>query len=218
MTETSRGAGERHGRGPFGRFRDALSRVLDKLVDPWVRFREHRVLRSEIERVAGEIVPKPWSLEEFARRLGEHRGRPIVLSAMSLPTDGPDAMWLAGPTVDLVGYDETIVGLHREQMILHELCHILLCHRGSQSLPVDPNLLRTLGMEGPPGDGGTPEILRRQGGYDDKQEREAEIAATIVLIIAEVPLVKPKPRKLQGAQAVAVDRLANVLGRVPRGR
>ncbi|WP_286157108.1 hypothetical protein [Streptomyces sp. AA4] len=184
-------------------------------------------------------MPKPWDLEEFAARLASYRGRPMELLPLPLPVKAPDAVWLPGPTVDLIIYDASAADLLREHIILHELGHMILCHRGSADQPFNPNLLRTVGMERVEGEDPSvplfrlthPDVLRAlrmdgagdddlvqvslyRAGYSDPQERDAELAAHIIWHRAGMRLVPEGPRELDGEAADAVDRMDDVMGRV----
>jgi hypothetical protein len=181
------------------------------------RLREHRSLRRRVEQALEAVqIPQPWNIEEFARRLGDSRGRHLELLPTSMPLEGPDAVWLAGPTVDLIVYDGATNDLHREHVILHELCHILLCHRGTDDVRVEPSLLRTLGLVEPDADTDTDDAWHsalHRVAYDDNQERDAELAATLVWQKAGLRLAPSEPRLLHGPDADAVDRLADVMER-----
>lgn len=115
-------------------------------------------------------------MAELCRYLGEVRDRPITLVPMQMPaTSHPCGMWVAARDEDLIFYDANTTSAHQEHIILHELGHIICCHRGAGWLDeasarllfpnLDPDLVRDM-------------LLRAT--YDDVQEQEAEIIAYLL--------------------------------------
>lgn len=174
---------------------------------------EYRDIRKRFRALLDDVgLPKPWNVWEFAKRLAAHRGRPIEFLPFDMPGGAADAMWVAMPNVDIVIYDRQTSGLHLEQIIAHELSHILFGHRGGNDLapknPLDPVLASLLGLD--PGTPEPPKILNRQT-YSTTEELEAELGATLLWKAAGLRMVEP-PRSLDGADAATVDRLAAVMG------
>lgn len=102
-------------------------------------------------------LPNPWSLEDFVTCVAYVRGRHIAL----LPTDTAGSMcglWVSTDQADYIAYERNTSGPHREQIILHELGHMLFDH---------PSTALTTRRHGPR--------------YSDVQEREAELFATTIL-------------------------------------
>jgi len=189
--------------------------------------KNYRSLETKITALLGDVgIPRPWSVESFCERLGEFRGRPIELLPVDMPGGGPDGVWIALPSVDVIVFDRRTSDLHREHIICHELGHVLLCHRGDTGAEVvvpdlEAQLIRAMrrASEDSPadatdtGDGG-PRMYRQN--YDSRQEQEAELAAHLVWKLGGRRFVAT-PRGLTGDEAGVVDRLAEVMGRVPRG-
>ncbi|MFF3911672.1 hypothetical protein ACFYZJ_38410 [Streptomyces sp. NPDC001848] len=97
-----------------------------------------------------------------------------------LAVPGPYGVWIASGTTDYILYQQQTTKAHQAHIILHEVGHILSDHRDDGSderfwqeqLPdLSLNTIRR--------------ALRRTS-YDDKQEREAELVATIILEWASV--------------------------------
>nr|WP_237694957.1 toxin [Streptomyces sp. SID5468] len=120
-------------------------------------------------------LPQVADVAELCRYLGEVRGRPITLVPMQMPASYPCGMWVAARDEDLIFYDANTTSAHQEHIILHELGHIICCHRGAGWLDeasarllfpnLDPDLVRDM-------------LLRAT--YDDVQEQEAEIIAYLL--------------------------------------
>lgn len=119
----------------------------------------------------------PVSLD--ARSLGDAlaacRGRPLVLQPVANGA-GPHGVWVSGPTVDVIFYEQETSPMHQEHIILHELCHLLCDHRPT---PVsDPDYARLLFPDLHPE---TVQHLLQRAGYSTEEEREAELLASLIL-------------------------------------
>ncbi|MFF9978461.1 toxin [Streptomyces erythrochromogenes] len=134
-----------------------------------------KLRKAGAERIAELDLPKATDVAELCRHLGEARGRPILLVPMQMPSSHPCGMWVAARDEDLIFYDANTTSAHQEHIILHELGHIICCHRGAGGLDetaarllfpnLDPELVRDM-------------LLR--AAYDDVQEQEAEIIAYLL--------------------------------------
>ncbi|MCH0543187.1 toxin [Streptomyces sp. MUM 203J] len=134
-----------------------------------------RLRKAGARRIAELDLPKVADVDELCRHLGEIRDRPITLVPMQMPASHPCGMWVAARDEDLIFYDANTTSAHQEHIILHELGHIICCHRGAGLLDeatarllfpnLDPDLVRDM-------------LLRAT--YDDVQEQEAEIIAYLL--------------------------------------
>ncbi|MFJ3964568.1 toxin [Streptomyces sp. NPDC090036] len=139
------------------------------------RSRLKKLRKAGTQRIAELGLPKVADVAELCRHLGEVRDRPITLVPMQMPSSHPCGMWVAARDEDLIFYDANTTGAHQEHIILHELGHIICCHRGAGGLDeaaarllfpnLDPQLVRDM-------------LLRAT--YDDVQEQEAEIIAYLL--------------------------------------
>ncbi|MGN9810350.1 hypothetical protein ACTMSW_13445 [Micromonospora sp. BQ11] len=134
-------------------------------------------LVDRLDRTVG--IPVPFDLGEFLDRWRRHRGgRPVTLfplTAGELPP-GICGLWLALPDRDVIGYPEGVPPNHRDHIVLHEVGHVLAGGAGDPSLTdaaltallpdLDPAMVRS--------------VLRRSV-YDDVQEREAELVASLIM-------------------------------------
>ncbi|MER5642253.1 toxin [Kitasatospora sp. NPDC002227] len=134
-----------------------------------------RLRKDGARLIAGLGLPQVSDVVELCGYLGEIRGRPITLIPMPMPASHPCGMWVAARDEDLIFYDANTTSAHQEHIILHELGHIICCHRGAGGLDeasarllfpnLDPDLVRDM-------------LLRAT--YDDVQEQEAEIIAYLL--------------------------------------
>ncbi|MGW0389950.1 ImmA/IrrE family metallo-endopeptidase [Streptomyces sp. NPDC003042] len=134
-----------------------------------------KLRKAGARRIAELDLPKVTDVAELCRHLGEVRDRPITLVPMQMPSSHPCGMWVAARDEDLIFYDANTTSAHQEHIILHELGHIICCHRGAGGLDeaaarllfpdLDPDLVRDM-------------LLRAT--YDDVQEQEAEIIAYLL--------------------------------------
>lgn len=156
-----------------------------------------------------QALDLPASLD--ARSLGEAlaacRGRPLLLQPVSNGA-GPHGVWVAGPTVDVIFYEQETSPMHQEHIILHELCHLLCDHRPT---PVsDTDYARLLFPDLHPG---TVQHLLQRAGYSTDQEREAELLAS--LILERSVGTPPSTASAPSAEAELVVRLEAALEGVP---
>jgi hypothetical protein len=141
-------------------------------------------------------------VDELCRYLSQLRKRPIVLVPLELRASDPCGTWILAHNEDLVFYEKNTTRPHQEHIIMHELGHIISCHRGSGVLDdasarqLFPNLNPALVRD----------MLMRST-YDDVQEQEAEVMAYLLS-------QRIVPNKSLPAEATdsALNRLARILG------
>jgi hypothetical protein len=132
-------------------------------------------------------IPVPWDRDIFIRNLAELRGRPIRLVPTDTATlaDSPCGLWLARDNDDLILHEIGTTDYHIDQIVGHEIGHMLLGHLRSpafgadrareqdlcrQVLPdIDPRTVRAV-------------LGRTNGG--SAQERDAEMFASLLMIAA----------------------------------
>ncbi|MFJ8966659.1 hypothetical protein ACIRG5_45420 [Lentzea sp. NPDC102401] len=194
-----------------------------------------RAVRRRVGRIADDLlhavaVPNPFDLGGFCAALAEHRGRPLTLVGLrTLLGDKPvpaqfSGLWLAGPDVDYLFYDDTTTPLHQRTSVLHEIAHMVLGHRSSER-PQDVHLtlMRILLPDL------DPVVVRRTmapglcrardvqtiDGYSDVQEREAETLATVLIDRLQFPvdadLRRESPTAISGGDADVLSRMAGGL-------
>ncbi|MBA0127262.1 hypothetical protein H0B56_17060 [Haloechinothrix sp. YIM 98757] len=152
-----------------------------------------RQLRRRCRRLLRALdIQPPLDVEQLCERIGRVRHRPIRLVPHPIPVPGPFGVWVATGERDYILYQQETSAPHQNHIVLHEFGHILAGHRSdetddallSQLYPgTDPGTLRQHYPEL------TPDAIRRalrRTAYDSEQEREAELAATIILEWASV--------------------------------
>jgi hypothetical protein len=126
-------------------------------------------------------LPFPWSIEELTERLGTQRAKPIRLVAWAFPAepDAPTGLWVATDQADYVFYDSDASPARREQIIGHELGHLLLGHTPRLSEAFDgliealaPSVSRELARQ---------VLAMARTGYAEADEAAAELFGTSLI-------------------------------------
>lgn len=118
----------------------------------------------------GIDLPSPFTVDGMVNSVAAHIGGTIQIRDVHLEGDAPCGMWLALGKVNYIFVDARS-HIHRDHIILHELAHMICGHNNGQMdlagfLPgIDPSRIHT--------------VLARSG-YNDHQEAEAEIMATVI--------------------------------------
>lgn len=167
---------------------------------------EHRRMRQRCEAAVRSLdVPVPFDVGRFCELLGQQRGRPIRLTAISSPVD-PCGVWLDADSGDWIFYESGTSWPHQKHIILHELSHLICDHHASGDL--DEERFRGLF---PDLDVGVIRSRMDRSSYTDEQEQEAELLATLILERAERGT--PERRSVAPpAVATILDRLEATLG------
>ncbi|WP_327116526.1 hypothetical protein OHB12_04835 [Nocardia sp. NBC_01730] len=155
--------------------------------------------RAEI----AHLVPSPWNRDRFLAALRAWRGRPIQLmpvesSALTdvwLPGRGaPCGLWLDTETADVIAYAAGTTSFHVDQILWHEVGHMVLNHNAGAGdlaglqvlLPhIDPATIRR--------------VLGRSE-FADGQEDEAEVFADLMLSSTSRWRASPPMTSLWGEQ------------------
>lgn len=132
-------------------------------------------------------IPVPWRRDVFIENIAAMRGRPIRLvpTDTSALADSPCGLWVASDTEDVIMHEAGTSDYHIDQIVCHEIGHILLGHgngRG-QAAEHDAAKFETLDQILPDLD---PAIVRSILGRTDfyvDQERDAEMFASMVMIV-----------------------------------
>jgi hypothetical protein len=136
------------------------------------RHQMSRVLRS-----VEPLLPVPWDIDELIARLAETRGRRIELVPWAFPADGPSGLWMPSRRADYIFFADAATPSRREQIIGHELGHLLLDHTPALGAAPD-ELIRFLAPSV------SPELARRvlaRTGYDEPREAQAEAFGTALV-------------------------------------
>ncbi|WP_018680939.1 hypothetical protein [Actinokineospora enzanensis] len=137
-----------------------------------------RVRRECASLLAGLDLPTRSDLAGLCEHLAAVRGRPLHVVPVAMLASQPCGMWIATRDADWIFYDQDTTRAHQEHIILHEIGHMICCHRGGGHLDedtaavffpdIDPQLVR--------------DMLARTT-YSDAQEQQAEVMA---YLLAEV--------------------------------
>ena len=141
-------------------------------------------MRRDVRDALADVephLPVPWSIEALTERLGTQRAKPIRLVAWTFPADPdvPTGLWVATDQADYVFYDAGASPARREQIIGHELGHLLLGHTPRLSEALD-GLIEALAPSV------SPELARQvlamaRTGYAEAEEAAAELFGTSLL-------------------------------------
>ncbi|OLT94447.1 hypothetical protein BKG60_18915 [Mycobacterium syngnathidarum] len=132
-------------------------------------------------------IPSPWDRDVFVQGVADMRGRPITL----IPTDtaslidSPCGLWLRRDSDDLILHEAGTSDYHVDQIVCHEIGHMLLGHGvavrpttdGQHRAEVCRGLLPTLDPES------VLAVLGRKE-FEVDQERDAEMFAYILMLTA----------------------------------
>jgi hypothetical protein len=135
--------------------------------------------RRECEALVAALrLPTPFDLAAMCTRVGEQRGKPIVLMATPMSMGGGlCGMWMGTAQADYVFYEQDTTVVHQQHIVFHELGHILRRHPAARLLGTE--LAASLALHVDTGDE-APRVLGRDA-YTDDHEYEAELIATFIL-------------------------------------
>ncbi|MEV7599020.1 ParH-like protein [Kitasatospora sp. NPDC089797] len=123
-------------------------------------------------------LPSPFDPVVLLERLAVRRGRPIELLPVPARPHAPCGLLVSTVAADYILYAADTGVLHQRHILVHEIAHLLLDHAGSAPLAPAAALLPNL----------SPALVQRVLGrtsYDEPQEREAELLASLILSRAE---------------------------------
>jgi hypothetical protein len=86
--------------------------------------------RGRLRTVARELdIPVPFTLDRFLIETGRRRGRPFRTGTFTGAGLGaPSGLWVRTRAVDYIDCVAETTAYHRQQIVLHELAHMLLGH------------------------------------------------------------------------------------------
>jgi hypothetical protein len=151
-----------------------------------------RLRRQCLATLAGFEIPSPFSVEAVCAQVSQRRDRKLHLHPMPFAASPglPCGVWIALPGGDHVFYAKGASAMHQQNIILHELGHVICDHRmdaGDSDLAalftdLDPTMVRR--------------VLARTR-YSTPQEEEAEMMAALILAKAGwTPLDLPPTKTL----------------------
>jgi len=138
-----------------------------------------RLQRECREALRGIFLENPSDVDELCQAISLKRGRPLRVEPLPEieAADAPCGIWLELQDTDFIFHEAAASRRHRNQIVRHELAHLLLNHRSNRA--VEELAAAAL----PEADArGIQRALGRTA-YNCEQEEEAEIAATIMIDI-----------------------------------
>lgn len=145
---------------------------------------------TELHDLVGQLpIPVPWDIEAFADNLARRQGRPIRLVPVNTTKlkNSPCGLWFITATEDFILYEAGTSHHHIEQIICHEIGHMVLGHANQCDTQTRLTQLHLdLCRETLPDF--NPAHIQRVFGREHfvaEQEREAEMFAHLVLLAAE---------------------------------
>ncbi|MER7507975.1 hypothetical protein ABTX82_06350 [Streptomyces lavendulae] len=97
----------------------------------WWKRRHHSKSLAAI--VARLEIPRPFQLHAFLEVVAVERGRPLIIAELQeINPDIPCGMWMSTSEADHIFYKPAASPILRTQIVLHELAHMLLEHKGPQ--------------------------------------------------------------------------------------
>ncbi|SIC21071.1 hypothetical protein [Mycobacteroides abscessus] len=132
-------------------------------------------------------LPKSWDRAQFIRNLAEMRGRPIHLVAIDTVrlAGSPCGLWIKRANDDIIVHEAGTSEYHIDQIVRHEVGHMMLGHDRAQEENPDAgpaaDLFHTVMPSIKPA--AVRAVLGRQD-FSGEQEREAETFATMLMFAA----------------------------------
>lgn len=95
------------------------------------------------ERVSGLGLPlsDELSIEELCQHIGDLRQRSVRIILLALPSAGPHGLWVATEAHDYIFVEKLLVPVHQQQVILHEIGHVVCDHHASPILTEEASQL-----------------------------------------------------------------------------
>jgi hypothetical protein len=135
-----------------------------------------RDVRRRCEHLLDAVdLPEPFDTTTFRDAVAARRGRPIRMVPQERMV-GPCGVLVSMQDVDYVFFEATTSRVHRDHIIAHELGHLLCDHVPKDRLGDD--VLRALMPDL------DPTMVRKalaRTSYDDEEEREAEMIASLTV-------------------------------------
>ncbi|PCK22014.1 hypothetical protein [Rhodococcus qingshengii] len=157
--------------------------------------------RSRLEAVVAELdLPEAWTVDEFVTAVEKFRSRGLQL--IPLPDTalvGLCGVWLATPDIDVIFHRPTSDPAQRHQTITHECAHMLLNHGVDDDLTQEQlaELLTGISLEAYNLDLSMVKAARGMTDYDDPDEYDAELFATIITTQASEVTARSRGRILR---------------------
>ena len=140
--------------------------------------KSEKEMRACIARLA---VPEPWDRNRFVESVAKARGRAITLMPVSVSVlaGSPCGLWLMRERDDIILFEDGTSEYHADQIILHELGHMVLGHDKGSGASGEALMLTSLT---PHLDPATVKAALGRSDYRIEQEHDAEMFASLMMI------------------------------------
>jgi hypothetical protein len=142
-------------------------------------------------------LPRPFSVGALGDAVRRVRGRPLIILPLPLPAsdESPYGLWAEYPDADFILHEAGTSPAHRDQIILHEIAHILLGHGAATSFPGPAS--PAAGRRPAPGLSAEAAVaMMARHTYGSAEERHAEIVASLLMECTEELSPLPVPGDL----------------------
>lgn len=133
-------------------------------------------------------IPIPWDRSAFVQSVADMRGRPITLipAETAFLADSLCGLWLARDGDDLILHERGTSDYHIDQIVCHEIGHMILGHRSGVHRETRDVLGESAWRHALPdlAAESVRAVLGRKD-YGNEQEREAEMFASLLMIATE---------------------------------
>ncbi|GAA2472627.1 hypothetical protein ACFPFX_25760 [Streptomyces mauvecolor] len=148
---------------------------------PYGHFALRRRCQSKLKQFS---LPYPFSMPALLHHLADLRGRSLYLHPLppNAAISGACGLLLETATDDHIFYEQRTARLHQEHIILHEVGHLLFGH---QTVSIENDADRNMLL--PDLDPRLIQRLLARTNYGTRQEREAEMLASLIRMSAEQP-------------------------------
>ncbi len=135
---------------------------------------------ADMRGIIGQLpVPNPWNRTAFVRTVEQLRGRRITLLPVdaTLLAGSACGLWLVREHDDVVLYQDGTSQLHADQIILHELGHMLLGHDKNAKTDTAQMVSALTPNLNP----ATVKAALGRSAYNTAAEHDAELFASLIL-------------------------------------
>jgi hypothetical protein len=157
----------------------------------------YRELWRAGERLLRDLdLPRPFSVAAVSDAVRRVRGRPLVILPLPVPAsdESPYGLWAEYPDADYILHEAGTSPAHRDQIILHEIAHVLLGHGAAAGFPapISPagrEPVSSLGVD-------QAAAMMARHAYGSSEEWHAEILASLLMECTEELSPLPLPGDL----------------------
>jgi len=146
------------------------------------------VSNADMLSMARELpIPVPWDRNVFISNLAQSRGRPIRLIPTNTAalTASPCGLWVTRDDEDLILHETGTSEYHIDQIVCHEVGHMLLGHRRYQQFGTDRARRAKLCLTLLPDiDPDTVRAILGRANHPNDEERDAEMFANMMMVAA----------------------------------